>query len=116
MNGTKRALTIFIGFVHDFAAGCWAATVLAVYWLSRQPLPAETAAVMFGLKKQFFFLGIICVILVFVTGAGRSFTYVDNVYGEDAEKMRKKMLIIKHVVLLAVFGAGIFWQYTMIFH
>ena len=28
----KKALTIVIGFIHDFAAGCWAATVIAVYY------------------------------------------------------------------------------------
>ncbi len=111
----KKAFTIFIGFVHDFAAGCWAATVLAVYWLAGQTIPAELGSIMFGLKKQLFYAGIVCVLLVFATGAGRSFTYVENVYGEDAEKARKKMLLIKHVFLLAVFGAGTYWQYTMVF-
>lgn len=111
----KKALTILIGFVHDFAAGCWAATVVAVYWLSNQVLPSELQGVIFGLKKQLFYAGIACVILVFATGAGRSFTYVENVYGDNTEKMRRKMLIIKHIFLLAVFGAGIYWQYTMVF-
>ncbi|MBF0328883.1 MAG: hypothetical protein HQL10_06970 [Nitrospirae bacterium] len=111
----KKALTIFIGFVHDFAAGCWAATVLGVYWLSSQTFSAEVNSVIFGLKKQLFWTGIICVVAVFATGAGRSFTYVDNVYGPDSEKMRKKMLLIKHVFLLLVFGIGIWWQYSMVF-
>jgi hypothetical protein len=31
----NKSLTIFVGFIHDFAAGFWAATVLAVYWLHR---------------------------------------------------------------------------------
>jgi len=111
----KKALTVFIGFIHDFAAGCWAATVLGVYWLSRQAFPAEVGSIMFGLKRQLFYAGIVCVILVFATGAGRSFTYVGNVYGPDAERIRRKMLIIKHVVLIVVFGLGIYWQYTMVF-
>jgi hypothetical protein len=111
----KKALTIFIGFVHDWAAGCWAATVLAIYWLSRQSVPVEMSGIIFGLKKQLFYAGVICVILVFATGAGRTFTYVEDVYGQDAEKVRRKMLIIKHVVLLTVFGSGIFWQYSMVF-
>jgi hypothetical protein len=29
----KKGFTIFNGFLHDFAAGCWGATVLAIYWL-----------------------------------------------------------------------------------
>ena len=111
----KKALTIFIGFIHDWAAGCWAATVLAIYWLQRQSVPVEMSGIIFGLKKQLFYAGLICVTLVFATGAGRTFTYVEDVYGQDAEKVRRKMLIIKHVVLLTVFGSGIFWQYTMVF-
>ena len=111
----KKALTIFIGFIHDWAAGCWAATVLAIYWLQRQSVPVEMSGIIFGLKKQLFYAGLICVILVFATGAGRTFTYVEDVYGQDAEKVRRKMLIIKHIILLTVFGSGIFWQYTMVF-
>ena len=111
----KKALTIAIGFIHDFAAGCWASTVLAVYWLSRQSTQAELSAVLFGLKKQLFYAGIACVVLVFATGAGRTFTYVGDVYGEDAERMRRKMLVVKHIILVTVFGLGIWWQYTMVY-
>jgi putative copper export protein len=111
----KRTLTIVIGFVHDFAAGCWAATVLAIYWLSKQTFSAEIASVALQMKKQFFWFGIACVFLVFATGAGRTFTYVTDVYGPDAERTRRRMLIIKHVVLLTIFGAGTYWQYTMTF-
>jgi hypothetical protein len=43
---------------------------------------------------------------VFAGGAGRTFTYtyVGEVYGKDAEKMRRKMLIINHIVLFVVFA------------
>ena len=111
----RRILTVVIGFVHDFAAGCWAATVLAVFWLSRQNFSPEVTAVLAGLKRQFFYLGIVCVLTVLVTGAGRTFTYVGNVYGEEAEEIRRKMLIIKHILLVTIFGIGIYWQYLMIF-
>lgn len=110
----KKGLAIVVGFVHDFAAGCWAATVLGVYWLSRQPVPTEMGNIIFGLKKQFFYAGIACVVLVFATGAGRSFTYVNNVYGPDAERTRRKMLILKHILLVVVFGLGTYWQYSMV--
>ena len=111
----KKILTILIGFIHDWAAGCWAATVLGVWWLSRYSGTAAVGEILFDLKKQFFYFGIACVIVVFATGAGRTFTYIGNVYGEDAEKMRRKMLIIKHIILLSVFGAGTWWQYSMVF-
>ena len=114
----KKAFTIFIGFIHDFAAGCWAASVPAVYWLdhaaSQQP---ELKPVLDGLERQFFWAGIACVAVVLLAGMGRTFTYayIGEVYGADAEKLRKKMLIVKHVVLMLIFGSGIYWQYLMVF-
>ena len=113
----KKALTIIIGFVHDFAAGCWAATVLAIYWLSKQSFSAEVGVIMLGLKKQLFWAGIACVVTVVLAGVGRTFTYayVGSVYGEDAEKLRRRMLAVKHIILFTVFCLGIWWQYSMVF-
>lgn len=112
----KKAFTIFVGFMHDFAAGCWAATVLAVYWLDRIA-DAGLQSGLTGLKREFFYIGIVCFIIVLIAGAGRTFSYayIESVNDEDAEKMRKKMLIIKHIILFAVFGSGIWWQWTMTF-
>lgn len=111
----KKALTIIIGFIHDFAAGCWAATVLAIYWLDSVASSPELVMTLAGLKRQFFWAGVVCVVTVFTTGAGRTFTYVDNVYGQEAEKRRRKLLMVKHIILLFIFGLGIFWQYSMTF-
>ncbi|MDH5525119.1 MAG: hypothetical protein OEY01_14170 [Desulfobulbaceae bacterium] len=111
----NKALTIFIGFLHDFAAGCWLATVAGVYWLDRFAHAPELGAALFDLKRRFFYMGLVCIALVFASGAGRTFTYVDNVYGEDSERRRRKMLIIKHIVLLIVFGGGALAQYLMVF-
>jgi putative copper export protein len=109
----KKAFTILVGFIHDFAAGCWAATVLAVYRLEQIISGPGPQADLSVLQKEFFYIGIVCIFIVFGAGAGRTFTYVQNVYGEDAEKSRRKMLIVKHMILLVVFGSGTFWQYTM---
>ena len=114
---TRRAVTIAVGFLHDFAAGCWAATVLAVWWVHRAEVPPQAQVALAGLMRQFFFIGLGCVALVMATGAGRTFTYayVGEVYGPDAEALRRRLLILKHLVLLAVFGSGIAWQYVMAF-
>ncbi len=114
----KKALTIFIGFLHDFAAGCWGATVLAVYWIHRMELEKNLGALFFGLKKQFFFIGLACVGTVLAAGAGRMFTYayVGNVYGDEGEKLRKRMLVVKHIILFVLFSAGIYWQYELVYH
>ena len=112
----KKTFTILIGFLHDFAAGCWAATVLAVYRLEKVILGSETQAALNALQKEFFYIGIACIVIVFGAGAGRTFTYVQNVYGEEAERSRRKMLIMKHAILMVVFGLGTYWQYTMTYH
>lgn len=110
----KKAFTIFIGFVHDFAAGIWLATVLAIWWIERSILP-EVAEMLTLLQRQFFYIGIVSTCMVFLAGMGRTFTYayIGTVYGEESEGQRRKMLMIKHVILLGIFGAGTYWQYTM---
>jgi putative copper export protein len=111
----KKILFILIGFIHDFAAGCWGATLLAIYWLDQQSVAAGLSEALLGLKKQLFYAAIVCIAIIFATGAGRTFTYVSGVYGPDVERIRRKMLITKHVILFIVFGLGTYWQYTMVF-
>jgi len=114
----KKAFTIFIGFAHDFAAGCWAATVLAVYWLDRiTRQQVELKPLLDGLEQRFFWTGVVCTSLVLLAGIGRTFTYayIGSVYGEQSEQLRRKMLIIKHILLLAIFGGGTWWQYVLVF-
>ena len=114
----KKAFTIFIGFIHDFAAGCWAASVLTVYWVDRvaQGSP-ELKPLLDGLERQFFWAGVGCTLIVFLAGMGRTFTYayIGSVYGEQSEQLRRKMLVIKHILLLTVFGLGTWWQYVLAF-
>lgn len=114
----NKALTIFIGFLHDFAAGCWAAAVLAVYWLDRLAgQRPELKAALDSLERQFFWAGVGCTAVVLLAGMGRTFTYayIGSVYGEQSEQLRRRMLIIKHIVLVSVFGLGTWWQYVMAF-
>lgn len=112
----KKAFSIFIGFTHDLATGCWGATVLAAAWLHHEALARpDVSAVLLDLGRRFFWLGLACTAVVFATGAGRTFTYAAGVYGSEAEGKRKKMLLVKHAILAVVFGAGILWQYIMLF-
>jgi hypothetical protein len=55
-------------------------------------------------------------VTIMATGAGRTFTYVDNWYGPDAEAARRRALIVKHVFLLVAFGAGYAWIWRKVFH
>ena len=110
-----RIITVVIGFVHDWSAGIWAAAILGIWWVSRAEAPAEAAPVLAALCRQFFWISVGAVVTVFATGAGRTFTYVDGVYGPDTERARRKALVVKHVVLLAVFGGGTAWAYGLAF-
>ncbi|MCX9073223.1 MAG: hypothetical protein OIN88_00985 [Candidatus Methanoperedens sp.] len=112
----NRYLTILTGFIHDFAAGLWVSTVLVVYLLNRQAIKSpELADALLPLKTDFFYIGLVCIAVVLFTGMGRTFTYIGNVYGENAEMLRKRMLIAKHILLFVIFGSGTYWQYTMVF-
>lgn len=112
----KKSIAIFVGFIHDFAAGCWLSTVLAIYWInglhSRSP---ELTQALSPLEIDFFYLGLASIGIVLLTGMGRTFTYIENVYGANDEKLRKKMLVVKHMLLFGIFGTGTYWQFTMTF-
>lgn len=113
----KRNLVVVNGFVHDFAAGIWLAVICMIAWLHQAHLdtPAVTA-VLNLLERRLFWTSVAAAVLIMATGAGRTFTYVDNWYGEDAERLRRRALIIKHVVLFAAYGIGYLWVWHKVFH
>jgi len=113
----KKSLIVVNGFVHDFAAGIWLAAIVTIAWLHDAHLaePA-TASVMNILERRFFWSSVIAALLIMATGAGRTFTYVDNWYGEDAEAARRRALIIKHVILFSAYALGYLWTWGKVFH
>lgn len=113
----KKTLVILNGFVHDFAAGIWLAAIATIILLHRaHSAHAEITGVINTLEHQFFWASIVAMVLIMATGAGRTFTYVENWYGPDAERVRRRMLIVKHAILFACFGAGYFFVYGKVFH
>lgn len=81
-------------------------------------LRVELGNVLQELQQQFFWIGVVSIFLIFGAGAGRTFTYayIGEVYGQESEATRRRMLMVKHILLLSIFGAGTWWQYTMAFH
>jgi uncharacterized membrane protein len=113
----KRNLAIVNGFVHDFAAGIWLAQMFMIAWLHKAHIEnASTSAVLNLLERRLFWASVAAAVLIMATGAGRTFTYVDNWYGEDAERMRRRALIVKHVVLFSAYAAGYLWVWGKVFH
>ncbi len=114
----RNVAIILNGFLHDFAAGIWLAAIAAIVLIHsmHQAQPLEIVAVLNRLEHIFFWTSIVSMVVIMATGAGRTFTYVDNWYGADAERVRRRMLIIKHVVLFSAFGAGYLVVYPQVFH
>lgn len=114
---TKKSLVILNGFVHDFAAGIWLAAIATIALLHRaHSAHPEVTGVINGLEGFFFWASIVAMVCIMATGAGRTFTYVENWYGPDAERLRRKMLLVKHVILFILFGAGYAFVYVKVFH
>ena len=113
----KKIAVVFNGFVHDFASGIWLAAIAAISMLHDAHLrePAVTPIINL-LEHRFFWCSVVAMVLIMATGAGRTFTYVDNWSGADGENVRRRMLIIKHVVLLSAFALGYWYVYGKVFH
>ena len=113
----KKSAIVLNGFIHDFAAGYWLAAIVAITVLHREHGGRpEVIGIISGIEHLFFWQSVVAMLLILATGAGRTFTYVENWYGEDAEKVRRRMLIAKHVILFAFFGAGYLFVWHKVFH
>ncbi|MDA8413675.1 MAG: hypothetical protein M0023_07790 [Desulfobacteraceae bacterium] len=113
----KKTLIVLNGFIHDFAAGIWLATIVTIAVLHNAHLkdPA-VGSVLNHLERLFFWGSVVAAVAILATGAGRTFTYVDNWYGEDAERARRRALIVKHVILLSAYSLSYLWVWDKVFH
>lgn len=113
----KKKLIIINGFFHDFAAGIWLAEIVMIGWLHGAHLAhPSTTDILNLMERQLFWGSVVAAIIVLATGAGRTFTYVDNWYGEDAEEKRRRALVYKHLILFIAYGFGYIWVWGKVFH
>ncbi|MDD2853652.1 MAG: hypothetical protein PHY09_17340 [Desulfuromonadaceae bacterium] len=113
----RNAGIVLNGFVHDFATGYWLSGMIAIYFLHQFQGKYIQVHNVLGIIERFFFWNTItAVVVIFATGGVRTFTYVDNFFGQEAEKIRRKMLVAKHVALILIFTAGGYWAFKMAFH
>jgi uncharacterized membrane protein len=116
MDTIKKAAVVMNGFIHDFATGYWLSDLIAIYLLHGfRGQSAELALTLGGIERFFFWNSVGAAITIFATGGMRTFTYVDNFYGPEAEQTRRRMLVIKHILLLAIVGSGSYWAYCTAF-
>jgi len=113
----KKSLVVLNGFIHDFAAGIWLAAIVTIVWLHDAHLAeSSTCNVLNLLEHRLFWSSVAAAVVIMATGAGRTFTYVDNWYGEDAEQARRTALLVKHAVLFTAYGLGYLWVWNKVFH
>jgi hypothetical protein len=111
----KNILLVINAFIHDFVSALWLAALLVVYWINTYSAPSEAGLFILRLKKNFFYIGIGSLIMILFTGLWRMLTYRTGELGEEIEKKRKTILIIKHIIGFAIYGAGTYWLYIMVY-
>lgn len=117
MDNIKKAAVVMNGFIHDFATGYWLSDLIAIYFL--HGFRGESAALsgaLGSIERFFFWNSVAAALTIFATGGMRTFTYVDNFYGPETEQTRRRMLVIKHVLLIVIIGAGTYWAYCTAFN
>ena len=113
----KKNLIIVNGFIHDFAAGIWLAAIVMIGWLHAAHMQHPVAAgVLNQMERRLFWWSVAAAVVIMATGAGSTFTYVDNWYGEDAEQKRRRALMVKHVILFFAYVLGYLWVWGKVFH
>ncbi len=118
----KIFIRIFRGFghIHSSVSKFWMATVFSVYWLdwlSRKSL--ELVPVVGGLKKEFFYLAIVCAV-IFILAGMRSILTIrigmkkegDNWMPPAMSPLKEKteVLVVTFIFILLFFGGRICWQ------
>ena len=111
---SRRAWWIVNDFVHDMSTGVWAASLLVIWVLSRRSATAspEVALGLQAAEQAVFWLLVVALVGLAVTGAIRLFYWRRSTPAEALPEKRK-LLILKHIAFLAVYGFGSVWAYWM---
>ena len=115
--GQKSALgRIVNNFVHDMSTGTWAACILVIWVIASRSrgVPAEAAAVLSDANTVVFWLLVISLVGLIVTGAVRLFYWRSDT-PPDQLKTKRGALIFKHVAFLLIYGLGTLWAALRVF-
>jgi len=121
LSGIKGRLKIWLiiinNFVHDLFTGLWISTILVIYLLGRKVSFAQgiPVAPVKDIMRVFFWLGIFCILMIIITGIFRSINYKFTNSG-TLGPVKKKILILKHIVLGLIFLGGTYLAYSWAFY
>jgi hypothetical protein len=107
---------IVTNFVHDMSTGTWAACLLVIWTISTHSrgVPVEAAAVLADANQTVFWLLVVSLVGLAVTGAARLF-YWRSDSPPDLVRMKRRALIVKHACFLLIYGLGTMWAARMVF-
>lgn len=119
----------FFAHTHSSVTKFWMSTVFAVYWLNWFSLSAhsgknaELEPLVSSLKKEFFYLGLICILIYEFAGFGNALSLRSTMRKEGDKwippamsPLRKKLkvLTITYLLILFLFGGRIYWQLSSV--
>lgn len=110
----KIWLIIINNFIHDLFTGLWISTIIVIYLLEKKVhfVPIEPLK---DVMKVFFGLGIFSLLIIIITGIFRSINYKFTNSGTFGT-VKKKILIIKHILLGLILLWGTYLSYSYAFN
>ena len=111
-----RYARIVTNFVHDVSTGTWVACMLIIWTISSRAagVSAEAADVLAAANTNVFWLLAVSLVGIAVTGVARLFYWRGDT-PVDQRAAKRTALVVKHAVLLVVYGAGTLWAAGMVF-
>jgi len=92
-------------------------TVVGVYWFHRLAAANPDMRPALGrLNRELFYLGLVCIGIIFLAGWGRTFypNDVKKIFDKAREKERIKQLSKMYVILFAVFFPLVYFRYSAV--
>jgi len=112
---TKRYVRIVNDFAHDMATGTWVACLLVIWILSRRlpNMPEEAASALGDAMSFVFWLGVVALAVIFVTG-GLRLRYWRRETALADLVAKRRALLIKHATFLVVYGSCTWWIWSVL--
>jgi putative copper export protein len=107
-----KALIIINNFIHDLFTGLWASSLLVVYLLdakARSPEGLLISPALHDVMRAFFWIGVGSIAVIFASGGLRLLYYRTEI--AENGKLKKELLIVKHVLFTFIFIGGTYFAY-----
>lgn len=103
------------GWIHDVAGGLWAAGLFVIWRLDHWRFTESDSPSTFVLARvahEMFWIMLAALLAILVTGAIR-LVYWRNASTADELRYRRRSLLVRHAVYLAIYVTGTIWAYML---